>query len=239
MTPEIPHESQAAALLAAIVDSADDAIVSKTLEGTITSWNKAAERIFGYTAEEAVGRNIKLIIPTNLHSEEDEILARLRRGEKIDHFQTIRQAKDGHRIDISLTVSPIRDAAGHIIGASKVARDISLQRRIEGEREEALARAEAAYRQVQEADRAKDEFLATLSHELRSPLTAIVSWATLLVSGKLRDEQAQRAYAAILRGAEMQTQLVNDLLDVSRIITGKLRLNLEDPRSAERGTVGY
>ena len=124
-------------------------------------------------------------------------------------------------------MSPIRDAAGHIIGASKVARDISLQRRIEGEREEALARAEAAYRQVQEADRAKDEFLATLSHELRSPLTAIVSWATLLVSGKLRDEQAQRAYAAILRGAEMQTQLVNDLLDVSRIITGKLRLNLE------------
>ena len=124
-------------------------------------------------------------------------------------------------------MSPIRDASGNVIGASKVARDISLQKRIEGEREEALARAEAAYRQVQEADRAKDEFLATLSHELRSPLTTIVSWATLLVGGKLRDEQAQRAYAAILRGAEMQTQLVNDLLDVSRIITGKLRLNLE------------
>src|SRR6202040_1681942 len=116
MTPEIPDESQAAALLAAIVDSADDVIISKTLEGTITSWNKAAERIFGYTTEEAVGRNIKLIIPTDLHSEEDEILAQLRRGEKIDHFQTIRQAKDGHRIDISLTVSPIRDASGHIIG---------------------------------------------------------------------------------------------------------------------------
>src|SRR6266478_8400594 len=223
MTPEIlPHEIQAAALLAAIVDSADDVIISKTLEGIITYWNKAAERIFGYTAEEAVGRNIKLIIPTDLHPEEDEILARLRRGEKIDHFQTIRQAKDRRRIDISLTVSPIRDAAGNVIGASKVARDISLQKRIEGEREEALARAEAAYRQVQEADRAKDEFLATLSHDLRSPLTAIVSWATLLVSGKLRDEQAQRAYAAILRGAEMQTPLVNDLLDVSRIITGKL-----------------
>jgi PAS domain S-box-containing protein len=227
MAPEIPHEIQAAALLAAIVDSADDAIISKTLVGTITSWNKAAERIFGYTAEEAVGRNIKLIIPTELHSEEDEILARLRRGEKIDHFQTIRQAKDGRRIDISLTVSPIRDAAGNVTGASKVARDVSLQKRIEREREEALARAEAAYRQVQEADRAKDEFLANLSHELRSPLTAIVGWATLLVNGRLRDEQAQRAYAAILRGAELQTQLVNDLLDVSRIITGKLRLNLE------------
>jgi len=129
MTPEIPHEIQAAALLAAIVDSADDVIISKTLEGIITYWNKAAERIFGYTAEEAVGRNIKLIIPTDLPSEEDEILARLRRGEKIDHFQTIRQTKDGRRIDISLAVSPIRDAAGNVIGASKVARDISLQKR--------------------------------------------------------------------------------------------------------------
>ena len=227
MTPEKPCESQAAALLAAIVDSADDVIVSKDLEGTITSWNKAAERIFGYTAEEAVGRNIKLIIPTDLHSEEDEILARLRRGEKIDHFQTTRQAKDGRRVDISLTVSPIRDSAGNVTGASKVARDISLQKRMEREREEALARAEAAYRQVHEANRAKDEFLANLSHELRSPLTAIVSWATLLAGGGLSDEQAQRAYAAILRGAEMQTQLVNDLLDVSRIITGKIRLNLE------------
>ncbi len=157
MTPEIPSESQAAALLAAIVDSADEVIVSKNLEGTITSWNKAAERIFGHTAEEAVGRNIKLIIPTDLHSEEDEILARLRRGEKIEHFQTIRQAKDGRSIDISLTVSPIRDAAGNVTGASKVARDISLQKKIESEREEALARAEAAYRQVHEADRAKDE----------------------------------------------------------------------------------
>ena len=156
MTPEVPHESQAAALLAAIVDSADDVIISKTLEGTITYWNRAAARIFGYTAEEAVGRNIKLIIPTDLHPEEDEILTRLRRGEKIDHFQTIRQTKDGRRIDISLAVSPIRDASGNVIGASKVARDISLQKRVEGEREEALARAEAAYRQVQEADRAKD-----------------------------------------------------------------------------------
>src|SRR5690242_9047524 len=225
MTPEKPCESQAAALLAAIVDSADDVIVSKDLEGTITSWNKAAERIFGYTAEEAVGRNIKLIIPTDLHSEEDEILARLRRGEKIDHFQTTRQAKDGRRVDISLTVSPIRDSSGNVTGASKVARDISLQKRMEREREEALARAEAAYRQVHEANRAKDEILANLSHELRSPLTAIVSWATLLAGGGLSDEQAQRAYAAILRGAEMQTQLVNDLLDVSRIITGKIRLN--------------
>src|SRR4029077_5537454 len=103
--------------------SADDVIISKTLEGTISSWNRAAERIFGYTAEEAIGRNIKLIIPTELHSEEDEILARLRRGEKIDHFQTIRQTKAGRRIDISLTVSPIREAAGPVTGPPKRARE--------------------------------------------------------------------------------------------------------------------
>ena len=147
-------------------------------------------------------------------------------GQKIDHFQTMAgEGRTPHR-HLAHSVTD-KGRVRPYNRAFKVGRDISLQKRIEGEREEALARAEAAYRQVQEADRVKDQFLATLSHELRSPLTTIVSWATLLVGGKLRDEQAQRAYAAILRGAEMQTQLVNDLLDVSRIITGKLRLNLE------------
>jgi PAS domain S-box-containing protein len=112
------------ARLGAIVDSSDDAIVSKTLDGVITSWNRAAERLFGYSAADAIGQHIFLIIPDDRRTEEDEVLARLRRGEKIDHFQTVRQTKDGRRIPISLTVSPIRDAAGRIIGASKVARDI-------------------------------------------------------------------------------------------------------------------
>jgi PAS domain S-box-containing protein len=113
------------ARLAAIVDCSDDAIVSKTLDGIITSWNRGAERIFGYTAAEAVGQHITLIIPEDRKSEEDDVLARLRRGERVDHFETVRRAKDGRLLHISLTVSPIRDARGVIIGASKVARDIT------------------------------------------------------------------------------------------------------------------
>jgi PAS domain S-box-containing protein len=119
------------AQLAAIVDSSDDAIVGKTLDGVITSWNRAAERIFGYTAAEAVGRHITLIIPEDRRAEEDEVLARIRVGEKVDHFDTERQTKDGRRINISLTVSPVRNASGVIIGASKIARDITDKRRSE------------------------------------------------------------------------------------------------------------
>src|SRR5688572_20752525 len=113
------------ARLAAIVDSSDDAIVSKTLDGVITSWNPGAERIFGYTAAEAIGQHIFLIIPDDRRAEEEDVLARLRRGERIDHFETLRRTKDGRTIPISLTVSPVTDERGNIIGASKVARDIS------------------------------------------------------------------------------------------------------------------
>ncbi len=114
--------------LSAIVESADDAIVSKTLEGIITSWNTGAERIFGYTAPEIVGKSVTLLIPDDHLNEEAEILARIRIGERVEHYETVRQRKDGSLVEISLTVSPIRSADGKIIGASKVARDISKQR---------------------------------------------------------------------------------------------------------------
>jgi PAS domain S-box-containing protein len=119
------------ARLAAIVESSDDAVVGKTLDGIITSWNAGASRIFGYTAEEAIGQHISFIIPPDRLAEEDDVLARLRRGERIDHFETVRRAKDGHLLNISLTVSPIRDDAGRIVGASKVARDITERARAE------------------------------------------------------------------------------------------------------------
>jgi len=115
--------------LASIVESSDDAIVSKNLDGIITSWNKGAERVFGYTAEEAIGRPITIVIPQDRHSEEVEILTRIRRGERIDHFETIRQRKHGSLIVVSVTVSPVKNAEGKIVGASKVARDITEQRR--------------------------------------------------------------------------------------------------------------
>src|SRR5580704_17668421 len=117
--------------LAAIVDSSDDAIISKKLDGTITSWNKSAERLFAYKAEEAIGQHITLIVPWERRSEEEDILRRLAGGERVDHFETARKRKDGAAVDVSLTISPIRDAAGRVIGASKVARDISERKQAE------------------------------------------------------------------------------------------------------------
>src|SRR5262249_43196807 len=114
--------------LSAIIESADDAVISKTLDGVITSWNAGAERIFGYTAEEAIGRPVTMLIPDDHPDEEPKILARIRAGERVDHYETVRVRKDGTRIDISLTVSPIKDANNNIIGASKIARDITEQK---------------------------------------------------------------------------------------------------------------
>src|SRR5262249_49482488 len=130
--------------LASIVESSDDSIITKNLDGIITSWNKAAERVFGYTAQEAVGKPVTILIPTERHDEEPAILARIRRGERIDHYETIRPCKDGSLIDISLTVSPVKNAQGKIIGASKIARDITDRKRAE-ERIATLAR-EAEHR---------------------------------------------------------------------------------------------
>jgi PAS domain S-box-containing protein len=121
----VSDHDESRARLAAIVDSSDDAIVSKTLDGIITSWNKSAERLFGYAASEAIGQSIFIIIPADRRDEEAEVLARLRRGERTDHFETVRQAKDGRLIPVSLTISPVRNARGTIVGASKVARDIT------------------------------------------------------------------------------------------------------------------
>ena len=215
-----------AAHLAAIIESSDDIIVSKTLEGVITSWNPSAERILGYTAEEAIGQNIKLIIPPERWSEEDEVLARIRRGEKLDHFETIRRTKDGRLLNISLTVSPVKDDSGQIVGASKIARDITDRKRAEEERERLLASAQDARAKAEEANRLKDDFLAVVSHELRTPLNAITGWASLLRSGNMTNETAARAIETILRNARAQAQMISDLLDVSRIVSGRMRLDI-------------
>ena len=117
-------------LLAAIIDSSDDIIVSKTLSGIITSWNKGAERVLGYSAEEVIGKHVSMLMPPDALEDTDKILTRIRRGEKVDHYETKRRRKDGTIIDVSLTVSPVRDAAGNICGASKVGRDITDQSRM-------------------------------------------------------------------------------------------------------------
>ena len=135
-----PTPDYAIDLLATIVDGSDDAIISKTLDGIITSWNAGAERLFGYTAQEAVGQHISLIIPLSLRAEEAAIVERVHRGERIEHFDTVRVDKDGKTHDISLTISPLRDSAGNIIGASKIARDITERKEIEQERLELSGR---------------------------------------------------------------------------------------------------
>jgi PAS domain S-box-containing protein len=135
---------QSDALLAAIVASSDDAIISKNLDGIITSWNRSAERMFGYSAEEAVGKHITLIIPRERWQEEDHIIGRLRRGEKVDHFETVRRRKDGTTVELSLTISPVTDRTGRVIGASKVARDFTERKRAQEREQQIIAEAVAA-----------------------------------------------------------------------------------------------
>jgi PAS domain S-box-containing protein len=223
----LPEADDLRGRLAAIVESSDDAIVSKTLDGVITSWNRGAERIFGWTAAEAVGRHITFIIPLERHAEEDEVLARIRRGEAVDHFETVRVARDGRRLDISLTVSPVRDRHGRIIGASKIARDITERRRLEQERDDLLVREQRAREEAEASNRMKDHLVAIVSHELRTPLNSILGWARMIQSGGLDEAGRQRAVEVIIRNATTQSQLVEDLLDLSRIVTGRMRLTFE------------
>jgi PAS domain S-box-containing protein len=340
--------------LAAIVASSDDAILSKTLEGVIVTWNEGATRMFGYTAEEAVGRPVTMLIPPDRQEEEPAILARLRRGERIDHYETIRVRKDGTPLNVSLSVSPVRNAAGVIVGASKIARDITEQKRVEealrvsnerfrlmadsapvliwmadqtksrnwfnkvwldftgrtaeqeqgfgwtqnvheddlarclqaygegfdsrqpfrseyrvrradgmarwiieqaapifegpqgafsgyigscvdfteskqiqADREETLKAERAAREEAERVGRLKDEFLATVSHELRTPLNAILGWATLLRRIEPGSQDHSRGLETIERNARVQGQIIADLLDMSRIISGKVQLDVQ------------
>lgn len=217
---------RATAHLAAIVESSEDAIISKTLSGIIMTWNKGAEKLFGYSVSEAVGQPVTMLIPPEYVDEEPKILEKIRRGETVDHYETVRRRKDGTHIDISLTVSPIREEGGNIIGASKIARDITDRKRAEEERTKILILAQEARKEAETANRTKDEFLATVSHELRTPLNAILGWARLLRAGRLDQAGVTRAYETLENNARAQAQLIEDLLDVSRIISGKLRLDV-------------
>ncbi len=204
-------------LLSAIIDSSDDAIVSKDLHSIVTSWNIGAQRIFGYTAEEMVGQSIARLFPTDRLSEEAAILERIVRGERVDHFETVRLRKDGTPLEVSLTISPVRDKGGAIVGASKIARDI-------GEQKNSLRKLAEAHEQLKRADQLKVEFLATLSHELRTPLNAILGWVQIL---KEDPAEVQDAIPVIERNVRLQAQLIEDLLDMSRIEAGKVSLDVQ------------
>jgi PAS domain S-box-containing protein len=216
-----------AARLAAVVASAADAIIGVSLDARITSWNRGAQGMFGHAEDEVLGKSITLIIPPDRLYEEDVIIGRLSRGEAIHHFETERVAKDGRLIAISLSVSPIRDRQGRIVGVSKVARDITDQRRLEREREDLLQRERGARDEAETANRTKDDFFATLSHELRTPLSSILGWARLLRSGKLDRVAADRGLEVIERNSHNLEHLITDMLDVSRIISGRTSLSME------------
>jgi PAS domain S-box-containing protein len=207
----------ARARLSAIVDSSDDAIIGKDLNGFIQSWNKAAERLFGYTAEQAVGRHISFLIPGERADEEDQILARLRAGEQVYHFDIVRVRSDGQAIHVALTISPVRDESGRIIGASKIARDIT-------DRKLAEERTYQLLTQLKEADQRKDEFLATLAHELRNPLAPLRNALEILKRGEGDGTLLEQVQSTLERQLGQMERLVDDLLDVSRIARGKLEL---------------
>jgi PAS domain S-box-containing protein len=218
------------ARLAAVVESSEDAIISKTLDGIIRTWNDGATRIFGYTSEEMIGRHVTTLMPPDRVDEEARIIERLRRGERIEHYETVRVRKDGTRLDISLTISPIRDSSGVVVGASKIARDITARKQFEAERERLLEAERLARGEAERVSLLKDEFLATLSHELRTPLNAILGWSQILrsrSSAVAADEEAAEGIAVIERNARGQTKLIEDLLDMSRITSGKLRLDVQ------------
>jgi PAS domain S-box-containing protein len=206
-----------ARLLASIVESSNDAIVGKSLEGIIQSWNAAAERLFGYTAEEAIGGHISLVIPLERIAEEDEIISRLKAGQRIEHFETERVRKNGERIFVSLTISPIKDDDGNVIGASKIARDVTERKRLEDNLRRLAADLSAA-------DRRKNEFLATLAHELRNPLAPMSNMLEVLKRADGDRDVLKQAHETIERQLGQMVRLVDDLLDLNRITHDRLEL---------------
>ncbi len=204
----------------AIVESSDDAIISKTLDGRITSWNRAAERLFGYTAEEMIGKPISVLMPEDRHDDMESILGRIRRGERVEHYETVRVSRDGRHIAVSLSVSPVKDASGRIVGAAKIARDISDRRRVEAERERLL-------RETQKGLQQRDVFLSVAGHELRTPLNALR--LQLYNLEQSLDPPAQRAAVAkAQRQVDRLVALVGRLLDVARMASGGFTLEPVD-----------
>jgi PAS domain S-box-containing protein len=198
---------QATRLLAAVVESSHDAIVSKNLDGIITSWNTGAERLFGYAAEEAVGQNITLIIPPDRRDEERAIVEQLTRDERVDHFETVRMRKDGSLLDVALTISPMKDAAGRIVGASKLARDITERKRAE----EALRQAQADLAHMSRVT-TMGELTASLAHEIRQPISAAVTNAKTCLRWLSRDEPD------VAEACEAASRLVKDVTRAADII---------------------
>jgi PAS domain S-box-containing protein len=196
------------ARLAAIISSSDDAIVSKTLDGKITSWNAGATTIFGYEAREMIGQPITHIIPPELHEDETQILTRLQRGERIRHYETVRVAKDGRRVDVSLTVSPLFDKSGKVVGASKVARDITAAKRAEAELQQTRTELARVSRVT-----TLGELTAAIAHEVNQPLTGLVSSANACLRWLAAEtpdlDAARRSIERMIKDTNRSGEIIN------------------------------
>ncbi|HXB75403.1 MAG TPA: PAS domain S-box protein [Candidatus Acidoferrales bacterium] len=204
-TTETKRADRGNRLLSAIVDSSDDAIISKDLNGVITSWNNGAERLFGYTAAETIGKPITMLIPEERLEEEPKILERLRRGQRVDHFETVRRKKDGSLIDISLTISPVRDADGAVIGASKIARDITERKRADAE--------------IRRVNQDLEQFAFSASHDLQEPLRNVKIYSELLTRryGDKFEGEALEFLGYLRAGATRMEMLMRDLLAYAQV----------------------
>jgi PAS domain S-box-containing protein len=230
--------------LAAIVESSDDAIAGATRDGTVTSWNAGAERLFGYTAKEMIGQPVAMLVPAERTYELQAVARRVNAGEGVEEHQTRGLRKDGTEVDVSLTVSPMFDALRRVTGAAVIARDITQMRRQQSQLQALLAKervaragSEAAQEtlarqneRLRELDRLKDEFISLVSHELRTPLTSIRGYLELLLDGGAGDltEDQNRFLAVVDRNSKRLMHLVGDLLFLAQIDAGKLALDLSD-----------
>jgi two-component system, OmpR family, sensor histidine kinase VicK len=207
--------------MAAIVDSSNDAIIGKTLEGVVTTWNRGAEHVYGYKAAEMIGQSVSLLVPPGHPDEVRQIIGgMLANDARTDHFETQRICKDGRIIDISMTVSPIRDSNGTIVGASSVARDVT-------EHNVMVAALKASeLRSVLAVSRAKDEMVSLVSHELRTPLASLLGFTELLYSREFSEEQRRLYLGVMLREGRRLTDLINDVLHIQRLEAGHQDLNL-------------
>jgi len=210
-TGQLLYERNVQMPLASIVESSGDAIFSKTLDGIILNWNTGAERLYGYTAAEIVGQPVSLLAPPELQEEIQRILERLRQGERVEPYETVRRRKDGTRVEVSLTVSPVKNASGQIIGASAIARDITVQKQLARE----LAQRAAELARLNEE---LQQFAYTVSHDLNEPLRTVASFVALLAKryqGKL-DANADKYIALVVDGAQRMQQMIQDLLSYTR-----------------------
>lgn len=222
-SPPLPPPPDESAFFAAIVKTTDDAILSKTLDGTITSWNDGAERMYGYSAEEAIGRNIRMLVPRDRLGEIDEILDSIRLDERIDHFETVRRRKDGTNLYVSVTISPLKDPSGTVTGASTIARDIT-------DRKDAEAALAMYTREVEQSNRDLERFAYVVSHDLAEPLRMISSFVQLIDEefGDSVGRTGREYLGFVIDGSARMRALIDDLLEYSRVGSEELALTRVD-----------